>query len=86
MFLDVPGVGVVHINTRGCEKDPCDFCSSPKEFRCDFEISPGTRCSKKICWHHRTPVWLKQDYCPMHADEGLGKAKKEKPEKARKAA
>lgn len=48
--------------------EKCDYCHSKHEFLCDWEISPGVTCDKKLCRKHTGKFFgrINEDYCPEH--------------------
>lgn len=69
-FVEVDGVGPVHINTRGTRRPKCRFCKRGEAmFRCDYTPMPDFCCDKPMCDGCRTSVGEDRDYCPEHAGD-----------------
>jgi hypothetical protein len=59
----------IHVQYSSAPKvEPCDYCQRKHEFLCDFEISPGKTCDKKLCRLHTGKLFGEpdKDYCPDH--------------------
>jgi len=54
----------------------CKDCGLPHTRLCDFPVSGGKTCDRKLCDRHAKRIGPEKDYCPWHyADHFNGRKK-----------
>lgn len=58
--------GTAIVCGRGGRAPQCADCFRESVALCDFPITPGKTCDRRMCRIHRQRVGLNVDYCTIH--------------------
>ena len=71
-FLNLPGMGVVHLKMARPRKRKCAHCGAPDaQYLCDWPMTDGDKtCDKPCCARCSVRVGTDRDYCKGHPRAG----------------
>jgi len=63
-----PGVTIISCGRRRREP-PCSVpgCTAEGTQLCDFKLTSGKTCDRRLCCGHATTISKNVDHCPAHA-------------------
>ena len=65
------GFTAIVCGVRGASKCSEQGCNSPHTKLCDFPLSAGRTCDRKLCDRYAIKVGPDRDYCPEHDEESF---------------
>jgi hypothetical protein len=66
-WLQVPGVGSVHVCRQARRKPKCKGCGAAAERLCDWKTGKGKTCDAPVCSSCSVSPEPEKDLCPVHA-------------------